>query len=86
MVDVQRKDSTLSCLFDTMLSPDEVQRSASWYFVQDGTLLRKWMSQSKNSGGESLEQIVVPTKLRDEVLKVVHGPITWHLNLRQRTS
>lgn len=44
-----------------VLSPDEVQSAATGYFLQEGMLLLKWMSQSEFAGGELVVQIVVPT-------------------------
>ncbi|XP_016391990.1 5-hydroxytryptamine receptor 3A-like [Sinocyclocheilus rhinocerous] len=43
----QQEDPTLSQLFSAVLSPDEAQIAAFGYFLHDGMLLRKWMSQSE---------------------------------------
>lgn len=60
-----------------------MQSAATGYFVKDGMLLRKWMFQSENSGGESLVQVVVPMKLWEVVLNVAHGPVEGHLGVKK---
>lgn len=83
LIAAQRDDPTLATLFDAALSPDEVQSAATGYSTQDGMLLRKWLSQSEDSGSESLVQTVVPTNSREVVLDVGHGPIAGHLGVKK---
>ncbi len=83
LIAAQQEDPTLSQLFSVVLSPDEVQSAATGYFLQEGMLLLKWMSQSEFAGGELVVQIVVPTKLREVVLDVAHGPFAGHLGVKK---
>ncbi|KAI2646937.1 Retrovirus-related Pol polyprotein [Labeo rohita] len=83
VVAAQQEDPTLAPLFSAVLPPDDVQSAATGYFLQDWMLLRKWMAHNEIRGGELVVQIVVPTKLREVVLDVAHGPVGGHLGVRK---
>ncbi len=46
--------------------------SACGYFLQESLLVRKWVQYSGNVVGDPVFQIVLPLKLHQSVLKVVH--------------
>lgn len=42
------------------------------YFVKDSVLMRKWVPHGNDFVGDPIFQMVVPTKFRESVLKVVN--------------
>ncbi|KAI2656583.1 Zinc finger and SCAN domain-containing protein 25 [Labeo rohita] len=78
LVAAQRDDPGLKSLFTAVLPPEDVESAATGYFIDDGVLLRKWLAQKEDCGGESFVQVVVPEKFRDVVLRLAHGDIAGH--------
>ena len=68
----QRADRSLDELFGSVLTPREVKSVASGYFLQDGILMRKWVPHGEDFVGDSIFQVVVPSKFRGYVLKLAH--------------
>lgn len=83
LVIAQKEDRGLKGLFAAVLRPEDVESAATGYFIHDEVLLRKWLAQSEESGGESQVQVVVPEKFRDVVLQLAHGDIAGHLGVKK---
>lgn len=79
----QQEDSTLKKMFSATLSIEEVASAASGCFIEDGILLRKWLSGSEVPLGEACIQVVVPMSLRDTVLRTAHGDIVGHFGVNK---
>lgn len=54
IVVAQRDDPGLKTLFAAVLPPEDVESSTTGYFIGDGVLLRKWLAQREDCGGESI--------------------------------
>ena len=68
----QQADSSLRELFQQVRPEGELLDSACGYFLQDSLLVRKWVQHSGSFVGDPTFQTVVPSKLRQSVLKVAH--------------
>lgn len=83
LVVAQREDPSLKEMFSEVLAPEEVASAMSGCFVEDGLLLRKWLSGREVPIGEPYEQVVVPMSLRDTVLRWAHGDVVGHLGVNK---
>ena len=81
----QQNDSTLTEVFDRVLSISEIHDAASGYFLQNGVLFRKWVSLYNDFVGNAVFQLVVPEKFRPLVLKVAHDDC-GHFGVRKTYS
>lgn len=70
-------------LFQKFCPAEEMESLAPGYFLLDGVLVRKWVPQSDTIIGDAIFQIVVPTKLRVEVLKTAHDTLAGHIGVRK---
>ena len=71
-VENQKTDSSLSALWEEVLSAEETREVARGYFVQGDLLVRKWVPCVGDSVGEPIFQVVVPDGFRGDVLKTAH--------------
>ncbi len=78
----QKAHSSLSQLFDTVLSKEAERSAAGGYLLQEGLLVRKWSPHGVNFVGKPVFQIVVPEKFHVEVLKAAHDQL-GHLGVRK---
>lgn len=62
LVQEQQSDSSLKELYDRVLSGSEMSSAASGYFLQNGLLLRKWVTMDYDYMGEAIFQVVLPVK------------------------
>lgn len=83
LVVAQREDPSLKGMFSEVLALEEVESAMSGCFVEDGLLLRKWLSGREVPIGEPYEQVVVPMSLRDTVLRWAHGDVVGHLGVNK---
>ena len=77
-----RADSSLTSLYDWVVTVADGRSAANGYFVQDGLLVRKWMPHGDKFVGDSVLQVVVPSKFCTEVLKAAHDHCV-HLGVRK---
>lgn len=67
----QQADPSLKELFGSLLSSGEMN-SVSGYLIQNGILVKKWVSRVNDFVGDPIFQVVIPSKFRDHVLKLAH--------------
>ena len=78
----QQKDSTLSSLFQNMVSEDEISSVPCCYYKKNGVLMRKWRPPDVPSDAEWAvkHQVVLPKSYRNGVLSMAHEtPLAGHL-------
>lgn len=68
----QQSDSSLNEVFQTTVSPSEVDNTARGYVVHNGVLLRKWIPHKGDFVGDLVFQIVVPAKFRHKMTEIAH--------------
>ncbi|KAK0145216.1 Retrovirus-related Pol polyprotein from transposon 412 [Merluccius polli] len=69
----QEEDLSLKELFQQVRPSDELESAVPGYFLEDGLLVRKWVPQSDSFVGDAIFQVVVPTRLRPEILHTAHN-------------
>ena len=67
-----RADASLKGLFDMVLPASEVKNDSHCYFLLKGLLMRKWVPHGDDFVGDPVLQIVLPSKLRETVLRRAH--------------
>lgn len=72
LVNEQKADPTLKELFQSVFPADEMKNRAQGYFIQKEVLVRKWVPHGDGVVGDPVYQIVVPSRLRELVLRVSH--------------
>ena len=80
----QQKDSTLSSLFQNMVSEDEIPSVPCCYYKKNGVLMRKWRPPDVPSDAEWAvkHQVVLPKSYRNGVLSMAHEtPLACHLGV-----
>ena len=84
LIKEQKDDPSLSPLFsEAMLNSDHGPQG---YYVQDGVLMRKWrpLTAPAREVWQVVNQIVVPTAYRDEILSLAHDHhFAGHLGLKK---
>lgn len=81
----QKRDQSLSPLFEAVVLEDEIGNMSTGYFVKD-VLARKWTppQASKQDDWSVVTQIVVPQALRHEILLLAHdNPLAGHLGVNK---
>lgn len=68
----QRADPSLEEMFGQALPGGEVENYSHGYFLLNNMLVRKWVPHNDDFLGDSIIQIVVPSKLRKAVLTLAH--------------
>uniref|UniRef100_A0A8C5CMY1 Gypsy retrotransposon integrase-like protein 1 n=1 Tax=Gadus morhua TaxID=8049 RepID=A0A8C5CMY1_GADMO len=68
----QRADASLKGPFDMVLPASEVKKDSHCYFLLKGLLMRKWVPHGDDFVGDPVLQIVLPSKLRETVLRWAH--------------
>ena len=68
----QRADASLNGLFDVALPAHEVKNDSHCYFLLKGLLMRKWVPHGDAFVGDPVLQVVVPSRLREKVLRRAH--------------
>uniref|UniRef100_A0A9J8CV35 Gypsy retrotransposon integrase-like protein 1 n=1 Tax=Cyprinus carpio carpio TaxID=630221 RepID=A0A9J8CV35_CYPCA len=82
----QKQDSTLSPMFEDLVSDEVLPNVASGYFVSDGVLMRKWTDPkiSREDDWSSVFQVVVPEVYRSDILYLAHDHcLSGHLGVRK---
>uniref|UniRef100_A0A1X7T3K8 Integrase catalytic domain-containing protein n=1 Tax=Amphimedon queenslandica TaxID=400682 RepID=A0A1X7T3K8_AMPQE len=75
----QEEDKTLDGVKQAVM--EKLQGKRVQFFEQDGLLFQKW----KDQNGEETEQLVVPERCRNEIMKIAHDtPFAGHLG-REKT-
>ena len=77
----QGADPGLEGLFGSVRSDSKVGNVASCYCLQEGISTRKWAPHGEDFLGEPIFQVVVPSKLRGQVLTLAHDG-SGHLGVR----
>ena len=80
----QQKDSTLSSLFQNMVSEDEVSSVPCCYYKKNGVLMRKWRPPDVPPVAEWAvkHQVVLPKSYRNGVLSMAYEtPLAGHLGV-----
>ena len=80
----QQKDSTLSSLFQNMVSEDGISSVPCCYYKKNGVLMRKWRPPDVPSDAEWAvkHQVVLPKSYRNGVLSMAHEtPLAGHLGV-----
>lgn len=83
LIKAQQGDDTLKEMFTSVLPLKKMGEVASGYFVEDGVLVRKWLSGNDVLLGQASFQVVVPTSLRETVLKMAHGDVAGHFRVNK---
>ena len=78
----EQADASLSELFDQVRPSVEARSAASWYFLQNEVLVRKWVPQGMDGVGDPVYQEVTPTKYRNKVMQCSHDQ-TGHLGVKK---
>ncbi len=71
----QRSDSSLDELFQSVVSPVEVDNVARGYLVHDGVLLQKYIPHKDDFVGDPVFQVVVPVKYRRMMIEIAHDQL-----------
>ena len=85
----QQKDSTLSSLFQNMVSEDEISSVPCCYYKKNGVLMRKWRPPDVPADAEWAvkHQVVLPKSYRNGVLSMAHEtPLAGHLGVSKLTT
>ena len=80
----QQKDSTLSSLFQNMVSEDEISSVPCCYYKKNSVLMRKWRPPGVPSDAEWAVklQVVLPKSYHNGVLSMAHEtPLAGHLGV-----
>ena len=86
MIEEQSNDKELLDMFKIALTPVEAEKVSVGYLIKDNILMRKWLPSEYDNGqkGETVNQIVVPTVHRREVLELAHNlPMSGYLGIRK---
>ena len=70
---------SLAPLFQLASSDVDLDKEPQCLFFRDGTLMRKWRHYNVPDQCNALEQIVMPSGYRDEILSVAHDGLAGHL-------
>lgn len=62
---------------------DCVVPMSSGYFLSNGLLMRRWVPYGENVAGGVVEQVVLPVKYKQSVLKTAHDSTTGHMGVRK---
>ena len=84
LITEQDKDPDCVRLKQKALSEEEAKIVPNCYFIKDGILLRKWKPPEvpANEDWKVVNQIVVPSRYRDEILNLAHDtPMAGHLGV-----
>ena len=80
----QGEDDTLKPCFARAKDPHEDDKGNGWFEERDGFLFRHY---TRKEDGSSLQQLVVPTKFRKEVLRLGHESVlAGHLGIKKTTD
>ena len=71
---LQKKDPSLSSVWEQLVSEAEAVVTYVYYYTKDGVLMRKWnpLDTPANDERRVISQIVVPSEYRMEVLHLAH--------------
>ena len=81
LINAQKVDVTLASLFQLASLDVDLDKEPQCFFFRDGILMRKWRPYNVPDQCNSLEQIVVPSGYRDEILSVAHDGLAGHLGI-----
>lgn len=85
----QKKDVSLSTLFADAVSEKDIESMPQGYFFRDGVLMRKWrpLTASAKDDWRVLNQIVVPSPYRTDVLHLAHDNLfSGHLGINKTSN
>ena len=84
LVSEQRNDSRLGPIFDIAVSESDVKNHTVCYYVKDSLLMRKFLpfNLSSNATWAEVHQVVLPSKLRQQVLHLAHD-LGGHLGIKK---
>lgn len=82
----QKRDQSLSPLFEAAVLGDGIENMSTGYFVKDHVLMRRWTPphESERDDWSVVTQIVVPQSFRHEVFLLAHdNPLAGHLGVNK---
>ena len=77
-----KADEGLTEWYEAALPEEKLADAERGYFISNGLLVRKWVLYNDEMS-ETLSQIVVPKKYRDQVLQTAHGDTAGHFGVRK---
>ena len=83
---LQKKDPSLSSVWEQLVSEAEAAVTCVCYYTKDGVLMRKWspLDMPANDDWRVISQIVVSSEYRIEVLHLAHeAPMAGHLGINK---
>ncbi len=83
LVEAQKLDPSLKQLFDSVVPTCELEKQSPTYYLQDGLLLRRWVPCGEQLADAVVEQVVLPSKYRQSVLKAAHDGAAGHMGVRK---
>lgn len=83
LIQEQQVDPALLEQLQQVRPVEETESAAHGYFLEEGMLVMKWFLQGDKFVGDAIFQIVVPTKLRDGILRTAHNMVAVHLGLKK---
>lgn len=82
----QKRDVSLSTLFELVVSGNEADVIPVGYVITDGVLVRRWTPRAASTSNDwnTVTQIVVPKPLRGEILRLAHDdPFAGNLGVKK---
>lgn len=79
----QLSDETLSKCLTSVISQEEARSKKMAYIMEDGLLMRRWISDAcEESDSFAIYQVVVPTAYRSQVMSLAHDhPWSGHMGV-----
>lgn len=79
LIRLQHADPQLKSLFALAESSNHERFKGSYYFIQNGVLMRSWLAKHSPAGAD-IQQIVAPKQLKNKLLNLAHDiPLAGHL-------
>lgn len=83
LVHEQRKDPSLTNLYDLVVPSSQVGTMKQGYVLQDEVLFRVWAPHGEGFGGDSVRQVVLPAKFRTSVIQTAHDNVAGHMGVKK---
>ena len=86
LIELQNSDDNLVMIREQVVSESDASREPVSYYCKSGLLMRRWRPPDAQCNEEwrIVNQVVVPTQLRGEILRLAHeGPLAGHLGINK---
>lgn len=83
LVHEQRKDPSLTNLYDLVAPSGQVGMMKQGYLLLDEVLFRVWAPHGEGFGGDPVRQVVVPEKFRTSVIQAAHDNVAGHMGVKK---